>query len=115
MKYDETDFLEQFDTSSCVYEEEQWDTYSIALKEYNTTLEVTLMLVAEAAQFNIGSLVHFELHNITIIRCDKSHRDIVRFLFYQMGKQHPVVILCIKPFVSLDLYIDQQEIVPTTI
>ncbi len=101
MKYDVTDFLEHFDLQECIYEEEQWDRYTIALQRYNTQLEVTLMLVAESVRFTVGSVIDFKVHNIASIKCDKDRPNDIRFLFYKKGQENPFIIVQIKPFVSL--------------
>jgi hypothetical protein len=110
--YDQIDFLEHFDNERILDEEAGIFEYTvISIEKLKLTLQMNVyedtvfFTLTSEDDFNI---IDFGLENITIVRCDKNHPSIIRFLFYKENEEHPIVTAHIKPRISLYLDIEQK-------
>lgn len=104
MHYDNTDFLEHFDTKKI-------DTVNDGLYEYSisdskSTLIVMLAPKANKVYIKMVGVAEFEVYNIEAIRCEKKY-DVIKFIFYKKNREYPFITLFIYPFISVSLDLEQ--------
>jgi len=105
--YDRIEFLEFFDTEKILDEEAGLFEYYVTSPE-GITFDVYINLYECTICFTLTSkdntdLVDFAFHNMHTVVCDTNKPGSIYFLFYQEGKEDPVVTALIKPVIALSL------------
>ena|ERR1700722_8123568 len=107
MKYNEIDFLEQFDEhKKCNYEVGPF------VEEYNMVrgndyINIILFCYEDDEIYISVNSVSLKIHKVKEIICDKSQQSVVQFLFFKRKQEYPIVILQVKPEIALRVDIEQ--------
>ncbi|HZW61014.1 MAG TPA: hypothetical protein VFF04_02210 [Candidatus Babeliales bacterium] len=105
MEFNRIDFLEWFDTEEVVDQEAGYVRYIVSSDE-NITLSIFMNIHEDFISCSLDSprhsLLGFILQGISHIKCYKDKPGIVQFLFYEDGKEHPILKINIHPSIYLD-------------
>lgn len=108
--YDESKFINFFDTKKTLDEEVGMVQYKVTSKE-GLSLSVFMIICENTICINFHSkhniLISFFLDNIAYIKFDENDQDMVKFLFYKQGKDLPIVTLFIKPNLAVHVNLEQ--------